>query len=292
MPALFLLLAPADVSLYHRSDMPRAAVNGIQVYYQVHGQGAAVAFAHGAGGNHMSWWQQVPAFARHYRCVTFDHRGFGFSGDGLDGPGPAAFVDDLRALLDHLGIEQTFLVGQSMGGLTCLGFTLAYPQRVRALVMANTLAGLRRALWQAADDEVRAQAQAAWERRRAGPRRALAFAFSRRHRHLAFLYKQIRLINEEGLQDPSSQEYVQRLRALERDPERAASHEALASIGIPVLFIGGEHDDIMPVPLMEVAVRLIPTARLVVVPGCGHSAYFEAPAVFNRLVLDFFREVA
>jgi len=130
------------------SEMPRAPVNGIELYYQVHGQGPAVVFAHGAGGNHMSWWQQVPAFARHCRCVTFDHRGFGFSGDGVDGPGPTAFVDDLRGLLDYLDIEQAFLVGQSMAGWTCMGFALAHPQRVRALVMANTLAGIRRAVWQ------------------------------------------------------------------------------------------------------------------------------------------------
>jgi len=85
---------------------------------------------------------------------------------------------------------------------------------------------------------------------------------------------------------------VQRLRALERDVERAATPEALANLRTPVLFIGGEHDDIMPVPLMEVAVKLIPTARLVVVPGCGHSVYFEAPDTFNRIVLDFFNGLA
>ncbi len=285
-------VAPGDVSLYYRAEMPRAAVNGVQLYYEVHGRGPAVVFAHGAGGNHMSWWQQVPVFARRYRCVTFDHRGFGLSGDGPDGPGPAAFVEDLRALLDHLGIQETFLVGQSMGGWTCMGFTLAHPQRVRALVMANTLAGLRRAVWLAASEEERARAQALWQQRRLGRRRALAFAFTRQHPHLAFLYKQIRLLSEEGLQRLPTQEYVQRLRALEREPEGAASLEALASMRTPVLFIGGEYDDIMPVPLMEVAVRLIPRARLVVVPGTGHSVYFEAPATFNRIVLEFFRGLA
>ena len=49
--------------------MPKAQVNGIAVYYEVHGDGPAVVFAHGAGGNHLSWWQQVPVFARQYRCV-------------------------------------------------------------------------------------------------------------------------------------------------------------------------------------------------------------------------------
>jgi len=70
--------------------------------------------------------------------VTFDHRGFGRSADVEGGPGANAYAEDLRALLDHLGIERTFLVAQSMGGGTCMGFTAAYPDRVRGLVMADT----------------------------------------------------------------------------------------------------------------------------------------------------------
>lgn len=273
--------------------MPRVAVNGIELYYEAHGQGPVLALAHGAGGNHVSWWQQVPVFAKRYRCITFDHRGFGLSRDGNQGPGPASFVDDLRGLLDHLGIDQALLVGQSMGGMTCLGFALAYPQRVRALVMTNTYAGMRRAVWLATDEATRTQAQALWERRRATlVRRALGLPFVRRHPHLAFLYKEIRLFNEEEPDRASTEESVRQLRALERDPEVAASQEALAAMRAPVLFVGGEYDDVMPVALMEVAASLIPTARMVVVPGCGHSVYFEAPETFNRIVLDFFHDVA
>ena len=60
------------------------------LYYEVHGDGPAVVFAHGAGGTHMSWWQQVPALSRHFRCITFDHRGFGYSRDVPNGPGRGA----------------------------------------------------------------------------------------------------------------------------------------------------------------------------------------------------------
>ena len=178
--------------------MATAAVNGAQFYYEEHGTGFPLVLAHGAGGNHLSWWQQVPAFSREYRCITFDHRGWGLSLDGQDA-GPAAFVDDLRGLLDHLGIQETFLVGQSMGGLTCLGFTLACPERARGLVMANTFAGIRREVWLAADEGLRAQARSLWDKRRAdGVKRALSREFSRKHRDRAFLYKQIRLLNEDG----------------------------------------------------------------------------------------------
>jgi len=78
-----------------------------------------------------------------------------------------------------------------------------------------------------------------------------------------------------------------RLRALERDPDVAAGREALAAIQVPVLFIGGEHDEVMPPSLMEIACGLIAGARMVVVPGAGHSVYFEEPETFNRIALEF-----
>ena len=272
--------------------MPAVPVNGIDLYHEEHGKGFPLVLAHGAGGNHLSWWQQVPVLSRHYRCISFDHRGWGLSLDG-DGLGPQAFVDDLRGLLDHLGIERAFLVGQSMGGYTCLGFALKQPQRVRGIVMANTFAGMRREAWLAAPEDARAHAQGIWERRRSdGVKRAFAPDFARREKARAFLYKQIRLLNERGPDRLSTEAQVQRLRALERAPDSSASRESLANLNVPVLFIGGEHDEVMPVQLMAVARTLIPGARMEVVPGAGHSVYFEAPETFNRLVLDFFASCA
>ena len=268
--------------------MPTLDVNGIKLYYEEYGKGFPVVLAHGAGGNHMSWWQQVPELSRQYRCITFDHRGWGLSLD-MDDRGPAAFVDDLASLVEELGVEETFLVGQSMGGLACLSYAMRHPDRVRGLVMANTFAGMRREVWLASDEGLRAAAQAVWQRRREdGVKRALGPGFAGTHRDRAFLYRQIRILNEHGPNRLQTEAQVQRFRALERIPESAASREALAAMKTPVLFIGGEHDEVMPVSLMEVARRLIPGAQLQVVAGAGHSVYFEEPDVFNRLVLDFF----
>jgi pimeloyl-ACP methyl ester carboxylesterase len=162
--------------------MPTVEVNGAHIYYEEHGKGFPLVFVHGAGGNHMSWWQQVPEFSRHYRCVTYDQRGWGFSLDS-DATGPAALVDDLRSLLDHLGIEQAFLIAQSMGGLACFGLTLANPERVKGIVMANTFAGMRREVWLASDEVVRQSVRDIWERRQADTvKRSLSREFSSRHK--------------------------------------------------------------------------------------------------------------
>jgi 3-oxoadipate enol-lactonase len=178
-----------------------------------------------------------------------------------------------------------------MGGLTCLTYTLRHPGRVRGLVMANTFAGMRREVWLASDDGLRTAAQSIWQRRREdGVKRALGPGFASAHRNRAFLYKQIRMLNEHGPNRLQTEAQVQRLRALERIPEVAASREALTSLKTPVLFIGGEHDEVMPASLMEVARGLLPMARMNVVAGAGHSVYFEEPDVFNKLVLDFFAD--
>ena len=269
--------------------MPFAPVNGTEVYYEVHGKGFPVVLAHGAGGNHLSWWQQVPVFQKHYQCITFDHRGWGLTIDPQD-LGPAAFVTDLVGLMDHLEAPKFFCVGQSMGGFTSLGLALAHTGRVCGLVMANTFAGMRREVWLASSDDLRADAQAIWERRRiTGIKRALSKEFSSNHKTLAFLYKQIRFLNENGPNRLHSESQIARLRALERLPEASASREALGQLALPVLFVGGEHDEVMPVPLMKVASSLIPNSSVTVVPGAAHSVYFEEPEIFNHICLEFLR---
>src|SRR2546427_12827065 len=90
--------------------------DGFRLYYEdTGGVGPTILFLHGAGGNHLSWWQQVPVFAEEYRCVTMDQRGFGQSPDVAGGPGPAALATDAVALLQHLRLAQAAGVAQSMG---------------------------------------------------------------------------------------------------------------------------------------------------------------------------------
>ena len=96
--------------------MPYLARRGARIYYETHGAGPALIFAHGLGGNHRSWWQQVPHFRERYTCVVFAHRGFWPSEDVPHGPHPEEFAADLAALVDRLEVRDVRLVAQSMGG--------------------------------------------------------------------------------------------------------------------------------------------------------------------------------
>lgn len=258
--------------------MPFADINGIRLYYELHGEGEAIIFAHGAGGNHLSWWQQVPHFRDRYRCVVFDHRGFGRSTDAENGPGARAFPEDLRALMDTLGIERATLVAQSMGGATCIGFTVAYPERVRALVMADTTGTMT-------EEGLDARRQAF---RDAQPQpftltgRAYNPTLKQRQPDKAFLYDSIMALNP-----------PRDLAALaQRDDRHVATAERLAQLTMPVLFICGENDRIVPPEIIRYAAGLIPGARYAEVPVSGHSVYFEEPEAFNRIVDEFLAAVA
>ena len=98
-----------------------------ELYHEVYGEGPAIVFAHGGSGTHMSWWRQIPTFSREFTCITYAQLGFGFSTDVENGPGRAAFAEDLRSLLDELEIETACLVGPD-GVLEALACAL----RVRA----------------------------------------------------------------------------------------------------------------------------------------------------------------
>ena len=112
--------------------MAKIRVNSIDLDYQEYGPEDAetIVFLHGAGGNLLSWFQQITYFSPTYRCVTFSHRGFGHSSNDSD-LGIKKFTDDLEGLLDALGIASAHLVSQSMGGITATGFAAKCPERVK-----------------------------------------------------------------------------------------------------------------------------------------------------------------
>jgi len=257
--------------------MPLRGVPGGRIYHERHGpkpgEAPAIVFAHGAGGNHLSWWQQVPHFRDRYTCVVFDHRGFGQSVDA-DGRMGAAFADDLRALLDHLGIERAHLVAQSMGGWTCLRFAVRHPDRVLKLVMSDTPGGL-------ATPELVAAARAAAAE--AGPppegvHPAAGARMLREQPDLAFLYSEI-----DALNPPRERSDLGKL----IQSCGTVSPEEAAALSVPGLVVVGEEDIVIQPPVIEAAARCVPGARLERVPEAGHSVYFERADVYNALIEAF-----
>lgn len=213
--------------------------------------------------------------------MTFAHRGFGLSREAAGGPGPDAFVDDLAALVDHLGLPDVRLVGQSMGGWTCLGYALREPARVRALVMACTTGSAGDAeLQQIFDAHAAGQPEAAAVA--AGVHPACGERMAREQPALHFLYQALDALSV-GLDKAAIRRRLVELRTTPR--------EALARLTTPTLCLTGEDDIVIPPAAVQAFARLLPAARLARVAHAGHSVYWERPATFNRLVEDFLLEV-
>ena len=254
--------------------MPFASSHGTGIYYERHGPkpGAApaIVFVHGAGGNHLSWWQQLPHFTDRYSCIAYDQRGYGQSRDSDGGPGGAAFVNDLCAVMDDAGVERATLVAQSLGGWACLGFTRRWPQRVERLVMCDTHGGLEspelRSLW----TSTLALAAALPD----GVHPACGERMFREQPDVHFLYVAISELNAR-----SHREMLEDIRSAGPMPLAEAVH-----IDTPVLFIEGADDIVILPSMIKIAAVAFPRARLEVVPRAGHSVYFERPAEFNAIL--------
>ena len=251
--------------------------DSFRLYYEDSGGNApAIVFLHGAGGNHLSWWQQLPVFVDEYRCIAVDQRGFGQSPDVPGGPGPAALGADVLALLDHLGIARAALVAQSMGGWAAVGAAVKAPERFWAIVLANTVGNL-------SNDAITAVRQRLGA---ASPPRpaviwhaALGATFRKQQPIRSFLYAQI-----SGLNAPLSADFRDQLMRLTTPVERYAATR------VPTMFLTSDEDGLIRPELSETVHRHVPGSRFERVEAAGHSTYFERPDVFNREVGAFLKE--
>jgi 3-oxoadipate enol-lactonase len=255
-----------------------------KIHYEVTGEGPAIVFAHGLGGNHMSWFQQVAHFAPRHTCVAFAHRGFAPSSPLAGGPDPADYAGDLAALIAHLKLTDVRVVAQSMGGWSAVEYALTRPPELKALVLAATTGTI---------DPLKI---AEPERSRLGPwvenemsRIPSLFArgihpaagenMAREQPAHHLLYRQIddqnAALNKEALR-------AKLVAARTRAPEE------MNAIACPILFVSGDEDIVIPPFAADAIARVVPNASVAHIPNAGHSAYFERPAHFNRIVEEFF----
>ena len=252
--------------------MPYAHVNGIDLYYESHGKGPCVVFAHGQGGNHLSFWQQVPHFRDRFRCITFDHRAFGLSKD-LTGEGRVWWARDLEALLKQLGEDSCAIIAHSMGGRTAIGLTFRTAVKVWGIVFSGTNGGAVTP----ESREIQARFRETIPEGSTLLDRALDDRFAAEQPGMAFLYRQIQRLNPK------------------RPPDFLApipgylgtTSDRLRESGIPVLFLAGADDKVVPASALAACHRGLPGSRYHEIPLAGHSSYFEKPGEFNAAVDDF-----
>ncbi|TFF91312.1 alpha/beta fold hydrolase [Candidatus Thorarchaeota archaeon] len=261
--------------------VPTKKINGIDIYYEIHGEGEPVIFGNGVFANTARWVYQTPVFSKEFQVILYDMRGQGQS----DKPeGPYSFdlhAEDQKGLLDELGFSKVHHVGISYGAELGLVFALKYPEMLKSLVVCSavsyigTLLRSMCELWRyacvSADPEMFYHATV-----------PLNFGGN-------FIKDQAELL-EMAKERYADLNYPALVRLIDAFLELNVTDE-LHKIKIPTCVIGGEEDILKPpYPYSDLIHQKIRNSEMTIVPGSGHAITFDKPEEFNTVVLGFLRK--
>jgi pimeloyl-ACP methyl ester carboxylesterase len=265
--------------------MAIAAVNGQQLYYEVHGEGEPLLCVHGLACDTLAWLPQLAAFSAEFRTVIFDNRDVGQSSIADGDYEIADMARDALALADELDLDGFHLLGISMGGAIAQEIALQAPERVRTLTLAVTF-----------------PAGGAYARR-------LSEVWGERVRQVSREQHidELMLLNhsEQFYESPETVAWLRGMILQNPHPQppdafcrqiaacgRHDTRDRLGELSVPTHVIGSERDILVPVWKSKEIASLIPGARLTVIPGAPHGASLERAEEFNSAVLGFIREAA
>ena len=272
--------------------MPSARVDdGVSLFYEELGEGLPLVFVHEFAGDYQSWHLQVRAFGRRYRTIAYNARGYPPSDVPKD---PAAYsqeraAEDIRGLLDALGIGKAHICGLSMGGYATLHFGLRHPDRALSLVVAGagygSVAGERERFRKDVEETARRFVDdgivAVADFYTKGPTRVQLM--DKDPKGWRELYDQFVAQSAEG--------HALTMRGVQMHrPSVYELEKGLERLEVPTLIVTGDEDE----PCLEPALylkRKIRSSGLLVLPKSGHTVNLEEPEAFNRGVLDFLTAV-
>ena len=258
-----------------------APINGAELYCEAKGSGAPIVFLHAGVADARMWDRQFEEFARTNRVIRFDLRGFGRSGKS---PGSYAHHADAAALLTHLGVESTHVVGASFGGAVAINLALACPRMVASLVLAAPALGG----YEFTSAQVQGFFAAEEEALARGDLEAAVEANLRMWvdgvgRHPSEVNQEVRARVREMQLNTFSRPNVADAVETELSPPAI---DRLPSIAVPALLIVGDRDAAEFQALAALVAGRIPNARVAVVHGAAHLPSMENPGEFNSLVRE------
>jgi pimeloyl-ACP methyl ester carboxylesterase len=265
--------------------------DNVKLYYEDTGTGTPVVFVHEFAGDYRSWEPQVRNFARRYRCIAYNARGWTPSEVPQDvaAYSQARARDDIRCVLDHLKIGKAHVVGLSMGGFATLHFGLTYPDRALSLVVAGAGYGAEK------DQRERFRNEAvviAGKLEKEGMA-AFAEAYAYGPTRVQFQNKDSRGFAEfkRQLAEHSAKGAANTQLGVQRErPSIFDLEPQLKTLKVPTLILNGDEDwpCLLPGVFMK---RMIPSAGLQLIPNSGHTINIEEPDAFNAALAAFWAQV-
>jgi len=251
--------------------------NGIDINYEIEGDGPVVTFSHSLACNLSMWDEQVRALKGRYRVLRFDTRGHGQSGAPAGAYTLEQLSDDLKALLDGLGIAATHFVGLSMGGMIGQVFALKHPAMVQSLVLCDTTSRYPAAAAPIWEDRIKAVGAKGMEPMVAPTlERWFTAPFRARRRDLM---EQVGTM----IRSTPAPGYIGCCHAI----PKINVTERLRDVRCPALVIVGEEDPGTPVDMARDIHAALPAAELAILARASHLSNLEQPGEFNRVLGGF-----
>ena len=278
-PIVVVVLAAMSFVATGHAQTRSVNVGDAVINYDITGQGEPLVLIHGWAQDLTIWDGQVPEFARHYRVLRYDRRGYGKSTGYSDA---TADPEDLRILLDSLGIRSPLVLGLSSGAKAAINFAVTFPDRVKALVIYG-LAPIP-----------------GFTPMPEGPTPVMVFRDIAQKYGLDSAGRAL-MAHQLSWVPPGRDDLRDLLKALwshysgrdllDPKPESGrvpyATLDQVARIQVPTLVISGDHDLPLFIQMGDTLVRRITGAKRVMITNGGHGAHFAQPAQFNAAVLQF-----
>ena len=267
--------------------MPYIQSDGARLYYEEAGSGTPIVFLHEFSGDLWSWEKQIQHFSRRYECVAFNARGYPPS-DVPTSPenySHGQAVDDVAAVMRHLKLDKSHVVGCSMGSRTALDFALRYPQMAMSVTMIGIGSGGDP---RQADFEEKAEARAklyeegGLDEVLKGLSEAPNRVQLKRKNPRAFADFCQRFMNHSAQGNALVTRYV-----MARRPSLFSMSKELTAMKVPGLVVVGDEDGAAVEAGLYLS-KVSPAIRLAVAPATGHLVNLEEPDLMHRLTEDFF----
>ena len=265
--------------------MPKAQANGIELYYEIHGEGQPLVLISGLGYPLWQWHKMVPFLAKHFKVITFDNRGVGKSDKPAGSYTARMLAADTVGLLDALEIEKAIIAGHSMGGFIAQALALDFPQRVDKLVLCSTNFGgphhvpvtpeAMKVLTDVTSD--------ALTRFKNGLVVSTAPGWAEKNPEMIEEWIKWRVANPI---EPAPYQ-AQLAIGLALLPEDAAFENKLPSISVPTLILFGAHDKVVPPANANLLAKQLAGSQIRILPDAGHFFPIEVPEEAASAIIEF-----
>lgn len=265
--------------------MPEISVNGISMYYEIHGQGIPLVMIMGLRRNLEWWYCQMPALSKEFKVIAFDNRGAGRSDKPDMDYSIRLFADDTACLMDALGIHNAHVLGVSMGGYIAQELALNYPGKVNSLILGCTSCGGKRTILMSEE-------------------RIKKFTANEGLTPAEILSKDMDIYFSDSfiMKNPDkvqmfidiSLRYYQPADAFLRQFAACQKHDTSGRLGglkLPVLIMTGDDDPLVPSKNSFILKELLPQAELYLFSRRRHAFFIEEAEKFNRKTIQFIKSL-